>query len=482
MPTARERTVFYSWQSDLPNRTNRGLIRAALDIAVERLSETVDEPVRADSDTQGVGGVRDIHQVILDKLDACDAAVFDVTPVVKMRKGNRIKKLPNANVMLELGYGLVRPGANRLVLVLNTAQGTVEQLPFDIRNRPVATYRMRQRGDAPAAARNELAGKLRHALETILRAPRVPELSLADRTVAALREAAANRLLMLEEFYDALANELRRRRPEWNEAEWEARVTAAYRDALPLTQDFAKVTAIAARQVAEGDLLPKLIALFGRVFSLARRNREEANAPQGLCDFENLMARELFIVAVDCLAEAGKFQTLNAFFAGEYHVDDRSLPIVGPFWRVMEYTNIAVHRWNERVPLPNGARRTSPMGEWHKMRFTGDAGAAVIPFGRFRGAEILAYLRSDRDVAGAVERRWSPCCMVFTSFGPPALFENARTRHGARALAVALGFGDDLAAFRQFWADARQRADEWWMRAGTLYFHPEWIQADAIAQ
>jgi hypothetical protein len=159
---------------------------------VERLNETIDEPVRSDSDTQGVGGARDIHEVILEKLDRCDAAVFDVTPVAL----NEQRKLPNPNVMLELGYGLARPGVERLILVLNTAHARVEDLPFDIRNKPVKTYSMAET-EAPANARNELAGKLRDALETILRVPRSVVVSRAERVVAAIRGGAFDRVVQL---------------------------------------------------------------------------------------------------------------------------------------------------------------------------------------------------------------------------------------------------------------------------------------------
>jgi hypothetical protein len=41
-------TVFYSWQSDLPNKTNRGFIKDALEGACKELSADFDESVRVD--------------------------------------------------------------------------------------------------------------------------------------------------------------------------------------------------------------------------------------------------------------------------------------------------------------------------------------------------------------------------------------------------------------------------------------------------
>jgi hypothetical protein len=67
---SKERTIFYSWQSDLPNRTNRGFIQDAL----ERVAEDVRsddalaiEPV-VDRDTAGVPGSPAISDTILQKI------------------------------------------------------------------------------------------------------------------------------------------------------------------------------------------------------------------------------------------------------------------------------------------------------------------------------------------------------------------------------------------------------------------------------
>ncbi|MDY6781140.1 MAG: hypothetical protein SW833_01055 [Cyanobacteriota bacterium] len=58
--------VFYSWQSDLPNSTNRGFIEKALENAVKLIhnDESIEvEPV-IDRDTVGVPGSPDIANTI----------------------------------------------------------------------------------------------------------------------------------------------------------------------------------------------------------------------------------------------------------------------------------------------------------------------------------------------------------------------------------------------------------------------------------
>src|SRR5437762_1027989 len=79
------RIIFYSWQSDLPNATNRGLIQTALEDAAAAVTadDTIAiEPV-VDRDTQGVAGSPDISSTIFAKITAADIFVADVSIVCR---------------------------------------------------------------------------------------------------------------------------------------------------------------------------------------------------------------------------------------------------------------------------------------------------------------------------------------------------------------------------------------------------------------
>lgn len=117
-------TIFYSWQSDLPNSTTRGLIESSIEAAVRSLRDTVS--VYADRDTQGVTGSPDIVQTIFSKIDECDVFVADVTSVATYhpldKDGNetdRLKATPNANVMIELGYATQVVGWDNIICIMN---------------------------------------------------------------------------------------------------------------------------------------------------------------------------------------------------------------------------------------------------------------------------------------------------------------------------------------------------------------------------
>jgi hypothetical protein len=156
--------VFYSWQSDTPSKTGHYLIRDALELALERLAEdlALDEAERPelDHDTKGVPGAPPIMETILTKIEKSDVFVADVTLTGKTEND---KPVINSNVAIELGYALKAKGDGALLLIMNTAQGTAENLPFDLRHRrwPV-TFSLAPDADKKVCAttRDKLAGAL----------------------------------------------------------------------------------------------------------------------------------------------------------------------------------------------------------------------------------------------------------------------------------------------------------------------------------
>jgi hypothetical protein len=90
-----KKIIFYSWQSDLPNGTNRTLIENTLkDTAKEIGEENADiEPV-IDRDTQGVAGAPNIATAIFQKIDSADIFVADVSIIGSAKK----RSVPNPNV------------------------------------------------------------------------------------------------------------------------------------------------------------------------------------------------------------------------------------------------------------------------------------------------------------------------------------------------------------------------------------------------
>jgi hypothetical protein len=158
--------VFYSWQSDLPNKTNRGFIQKALENAVRviRDDDSIQvEPV-IDRDTSGVPGSPDIASTIFQKIEEAGAFVADVS-IVNM---GGVRPTPNPNVLIELGYAMKAISSQKIIMVLNTAFGQPEMLPFDLRMRRVITYNMPEESDDRSTERRNLEKKLEEGIRIII--------------------------------------------------------------------------------------------------------------------------------------------------------------------------------------------------------------------------------------------------------------------------------------------------------------------------
>ena len=152
-----KKTIFYSWQSDLPNGTNRSFIENCLAKAIKelRVSQPQLDPC-LDRDTANVPGSPDIPATILDKIDNCNVFVCDVSIV---QPGQR--PMPNPNVLFELGYAVKRLGWDRVICICNEHFGEVKALPFDVSKRRVKCFTL----SPDVSDRSEIAGALTATLQ-----------------------------------------------------------------------------------------------------------------------------------------------------------------------------------------------------------------------------------------------------------------------------------------------------------------------------
>ena len=131
--------VFYSWQSDLPNNTNWGLIADCLEKSLKSIykkNNSVSEYI-IESDSRDESGTPDIVSNIFSKIDKCDIFIADISIINKDSSG---RKTPNPNVLIELGYASSVVGWENILCVFNDDFGRKEELPFDIRFRKPIGY------------------------------------------------------------------------------------------------------------------------------------------------------------------------------------------------------------------------------------------------------------------------------------------------------------------------------------------------------
>lgn len=183
-------TVFYSWQSDLSNATNRSFIQSCLEKAIKELRAegAIHIDPSPDRDTQGVPGSPDIAETIFEKIDSSAAFVGDVSfingchPTPPKVDCDCTRPTPNPNVLCEWGRATKSIGFERVLVVFNEATGRIEDLPFDMRKRRVIPYSLKE-GDDKSAAQKALVGKLKGALQSVLDLPMTAlTLEFADRT------------------------------------------------------------------------------------------------------------------------------------------------------------------------------------------------------------------------------------------------------------------------------------------------------------
>jgi len=290
-------SIFYSWQSELPTKTNWTLIEDALKKAAKALRQDDSlgvEPV-IDRDTRGVAGSPDIHLAILAKIAQSDVAVFDVSFV---QNGSRLH--PNPNVLIELGYALGTIGWERVILVLNTVSGEAEELPFDIRAKRAIKYSMRPE-EEPADARTNLATAFEARIREVLtQHPRLDS-DLTAVAIKALHDGKPGALASVRSALLELTLRLSEKMPTFTpDGDHLVAVLAAYAETGPTVARFIElVTAIVDCRSAEA-----FDSIFGCLEQIAslQEKRPTGSFVTGAFDVQRMLIRELpTVVSAICL-------------------------------------------------------------------------------------------------------------------------------------------------------------------------------------
>lgn len=163
-----KRTIFYSWQSDLPSKSNRNIIEDALKRSLSSLKRDKNETLEPvlDRDTAGTPGSPSISDTIFKKISTSDVFIADISII---NASERSKKTSNPNVLIELGFAVSQLGWDRIILIQNAFFGGPEELPFDLRGRRVVTYSYGPQDEAKSEIRGVLQGRLEHALKYALK-------------------------------------------------------------------------------------------------------------------------------------------------------------------------------------------------------------------------------------------------------------------------------------------------------------------------
>jgi hypothetical protein len=439
-------TVVYSWQSDLPNATNRGLIQEALERAAKKIGtddSVMVEPV-LDRDTQNVPGAPDIAHTIFAKIEKAAAFVADVS-IINPGLG---RPTPNPNVLIELGYALKTLGNPRTVLVANTINGPIESLPFDLRTKRVLTYHLPQGGSDKPEQRRKVQEGLEAALRAILADALTPPspaaLSAVDKAVESIQAGAANQASLCAKVIPAITKRVEELTPKLRREEqdqWDEHLVRAIQQTLPLVTDFARVADEVAAHNSQGAALG-LFRGFAPLFS-------QYNLPPGFSggffdvqfDLPRFVGHEMMVTLFSALIGERRWGLVADLFRETVMIPNarHRFQAETPVTYIYASENLKLLDYrNERLKLNRLSLHADILKERHEA---GDLGE-LSPWRRFQDADVFLYLRSvfeqPQEDLWIFWRPWSAAILD----GCPGYLLEATQREKAEQLLKPLGAQD----------------------------------------
>jgi hypothetical protein len=438
----RSFVIFYSWQSDLPNSSNRGLIHDALERAAKRLradDSIAIEPV-IDRDTQGIAGAPDIAGTIFRKIDAADAVVSDVSIITPP---DSARPSPNPNVLLELGYAIHARGWNRLVLVQNAHFGGPDLLPFDLRGRRALVYSSEPGDPDRASPRRLLDRQLEEALRGILNdlPAAVGELivpaSHKAEAIAAIHEQRRNRAAAVRRFAQQVVEQVVAIAPDLSRQDVHVQdLLTGWQAAMPFIDDFTEVALVA----AEFDDHSAVSELYSSLELIAERYQLLPGVSgrfwEHQFEFFMMVGYEFLLILTAALLRERRFESLTEMLR-------RSLRIPNSPDREPQ---VAFHYLNPRtgyivsqLRTPSGTQYLSPIGEcFYKKYETRKASQQSVDLAELQSADMFLFLRASLPPNGSGE--WAEWMGYIAVLGtePPRFLMDAVRVSDARVLAAAL--------------------------------------------
>jgi len=426
-----KKVVFYSWQSDRPNSTNRGFIQQALERAAKAIlaDDSIEvEPV-VDRDTSGIAGSPDIAGAIFAKIAECDAFVPDVSLITPAEAE---RPCPNPNVLLELGFAIRVLGWERIVMVMNTAYGAPNHLPFDLRGRRVVTYVM-QEGQAEKAPERrvleqrltaDLRGVFEHQLSTV--SP-----SLDANALEAITAQSSDRVARVRQLVGELVRQLTRLEPDLSgpSPSYQAFVAALDR-ASALAATFGRVAVTAAMS----DDRAVLAEMYRGLEPVAQRYDFHGSGTyhQTQFAFWRFIGYQLLVNLVAAMIREDRWEAVGEVLDRELIVDTNRGRQNVPFTDLCADLNA---RYFSEAPEDRLSIRADLLKEMHSR----EPLASVVDFQAFMDADYFLFLRANlASPDSSVWIGWLPESVVYLKAPPRYLLEAKRIEQ-ARRLATAVG-------------------------------------------
>ena len=385
--------IFYSWQSDHPNNINRNFIQQALERVAKdiRQDDSIQvEPV-VDRDTQGVPGSPDIVETIFSKINQSQIFVCDVSVI---NQGcDRLS--PNPNVLIELGYAIRSLGWERIIMVMNSAFGQPDKLPFDLKTKRVTLYNAKAEETDLSQKRRLLQGSLKNAVLAILPNIDLPEKqqesSLGQQATSAVEAAQSNRIVLVRRYMDWLLKTIKELAPVYSETDVkDETLIRAISSTNDLIAEFSLLSeAISA--VPDSDSASIVFEKLGGILEYYEPRPGISGIYQATdFDFFKFLGHESFTTFFSFLLSVDRWDLITELIEQDIYLPNsrRSKPL--SIDKVSEFIEL-LDNHNRRLKL----RRVSFHADLLRERHTEGPISQIAPFDQFLDADFFLFLRKD---------------------------------------------------------------------------------------
>jgi len=435
--------IFYSWQSDLPNSTNRSFIETALEESVKLIrndnSITV-EPV-IDRDTAGVPGSPAIAHTIFEKIEKANIFVCDISIINFITTQNPVKKTPNPNVLIELGYAVKTLGWENIIMVINTAFGNPEELPFDLKNRRVMAYNSPKESEDRATERKELKRKLENALRIIIenlnttQNTTLQELRISEQVRLACEKSIQNQESLIHEYMIQLKEKL-----VTINADTISPPTNTYPDDLlvrsieqtqELTLEFAHIAKTIAinKNIVAANKLYKEFEVILELYNFTPNMRSYRDTDFDLYKF---IGHELFVIFFSFLISEDRWQIIADLLSKEIYVSNiqyRNQPGLVPFTYISMSPLKTLDDRNLRLDSKRRSIHSDILNDRHSSK---GSLKEIIPMQKFMDADYFLFLASVCRFHNS--KYWIPWSKIYMHQVPRYLTESSSIRYTEQLL------------------------------------------------
>ncbi|MDY7007594.1 MAG: hypothetical protein SWX82_27585 [Cyanobacteriota bacterium] len=370
----------------------------------------------------------------------CDVSIIN--------KDANSRLTPNPNVLIELGYAMKTLGEGKFIMVMNTAFGTPEQLPFDLRMRRVITYNMPVDSKDKATERNNLAKSLERQLRTILEKLEEEikrEMSIVEKAKVELKKNYPGSSWIVKKYMKWLDNQIEELAPKFSEktVEKEDLLIKAIEQTEELVIEFASLAEVITTTKKSTNAAISLYQGFGKIVThycqpidlvdsmseiLNKYQRSDSVSTINSFDFDfyRFMGHELFVTYFSLLIRENRWELISEILKLEIFYPSEP-------WSLYLTPNIPLNDISQPVELfkKSSNNRHSDI---LKQRHTNGKIAEIVPMQEFIEADFFLFILSESQTKDSSNSYWYGWSLYYMEQTPRYLLEAKKVKFAEQLL------------------------------------------------